>query len=380
MPVTLDNGVCGAILTGIESLVGVRGINAMMEPVGLLQALVADPEQPKDTPVQNVDAQSGHKKIVRITYRQRATADRVKDVQDCVAGTEKPTEEVTFTPTLYRQIMIRKSEASVRLLCDAASRLELIPQANRGPNTPEVRLMADFVTDIYQDMSVLRNKINLALITQYAAKKGKWQDASTSKSFNMLRTAGAAGFEGAPIQLGFTTLNQQLRRIATGLTPIIVGEGNFDLANTAIGYGCCNISGFDFGKMAQMPGYRFYRDLDVSASSGLGTNLMAAFFPGFAQFARYNEYVGSFATPFGSHVRFTIPDPIVPGLQYDARLMPAAGCEDAYDLRLSLNFDLWAAPLDLFNPGDTVPTPDIPADRLAGVNGLLTFTAAAVSA
>src|SRR6478672_8981516 len=114
MSVTLNNGVCGAILTSLEGVVSKRNLDAMMEPVGMLQALISDPEQPKMTDVQTLDGLNGHKKSIRISYRQPDTTDTVEDTPNCDAGTEKTTKEVLFTPTLYRQKMVRKSEATVR--------------------------------------------------------------------------------------------------------------------------------------------------------------------------------------------------------------------------------------------------------------------------
>jgi hypothetical protein len=124
-----------------------------------------------------------------------------------------------------------------------------------------------------------------------------------------------------------------------------------------LGYGCCNDGGFDFGKMAANAPFKFYSDYDMTTELG-NANDFFAFFPKTVQMAVFNKYVGEFARPIGTMERGTLPDPFIPGLVYDVRILPNE-CGEYYDLYVNLDYDFWFAP-DQFQAGD----------RLEGVTGV----------
>ncbi len=363
MAVTQNNGACPALLVGLNEIIGTNGPQNLIEPVGLMQAL-RDPSNPVPKEIREVGAENGHTKQVRISYRNRALPAAVTSTKTCGTGTEKTTLEDLFAVGQYRQIIVRKSEASVRALCDAYSQMVALDVSQRT-GIPQVMVMRDFANDIMQDLPVLRYQINDALNDLYATKVGAWQGGATSKTFTV-RQALVNGSDGAPVLDGFAKMKQEINRIGLGLQPILFGEGIFDLANDALNYGCCNAGGTDFGQMAKATGYKFYRDFVTSTAGGLGLNAVGAFLPGYVQLATFNEYVGSFAGPFANDVRGTMPDPVIPGLRYDVRIRPTTDCTDLYDIIIGLHFDLWVAPDDTFATGD----------RLAGVNGALKLVAA----
>src|SRR5690606_24113606 len=114
---------------------------------------------------------------------------------------------------------------------------------------------------------------------------------------------------------------QELARSTFRGTPITFGEGLWDLANMSLQYGCCNDGGTDFGTMMRNAGFKFYRDLQAGTALGSG-DTFGAFMPGTMQLLAFNDYVGDFSRPIGTMSRGTLPDPALPGLRYDVRVLP----------------------------------------------------------
>jgi hypothetical protein len=225
--------------------------------------------------------------------------------------------------------------------------------------------MSEIVMEIMMDFDGLRQAINNDLHDSLTLQFGKFVGGDTFKTYNMYRAVGTSGLsEGSPVLSGFTRLKQDLARTTMTGSPIVVGEGALDLAIGALEYGCCNTSGNDFGAMAKNPGFKYYKDFTIGTDSVGDGNGFAMFMPGSMQFASYLEYVGGFARPIGIVERGTIPDPAIPGLKYDMRVIPNAcsgnSVVESYDVIIGVHFDLYVAPTNMFQS----------ADRLTGVNGV----------
>lgn len=360
MSITQANAVCPAILVGIEEILTKNKLADLMTPVGLTQALLDPTNRNPETVVQNVDAGAGHPKSVRIKRKQPAAAGESSTSKNCTTGSETPWLEDNFTVNQYRQKTIHVTEATVRTLCDSSSALVPVPggsfrdnKANAGP----LSVISQIVEDLLLQLDGLRLDINNDLLTSWALAYGAYQGGGTSKNFSMYRsTDTAAGFLGAPILDGFVQMRREISRTTLNGEPIIFGEGILDLAVQSLNYGCCNIAGNDFGKMAGSPGFKYYKDFQAGTALG-NANAFGAFLPGMAQFASYNEYVGGFTT-IGVMERGLMPDPKLPGIMYDIRFLPNE-CGEYYDLFVGLHFDLYTAPTNLFKTGD----------RRTGING-----------
>jgi hypothetical protein len=363
MSVSQNNAVCPAILVGLEEIITQNQLENLSTPVGFAQSLVDPLNREPNSIVQTVDAGAGHPKTVRVKRKQPAAAGESQTTKDCNPGTEKPWFEDIFTVNQYRQKTVHMTEATVRTLCDAASSLKVIPgtkmidHANPS-NSGALSEMSQIVQDLMLELDGLRLDINRDLLNSASMHIGKWQDGTTEKSFNIYRSNDASGLPvGSPVLDGFNRFKREIKRTTLKGTPFLVGEGLFDLANSSLSYGCCNLGGTDFGQMNGNPGYKYYTDYQAGTVFA-NPDSMFAYLPGMMQFASYNEYVGSFGK-IGVMDRGTMPDPFLPGISYDLRFLPNE-CGEYYDLFVELHFDLYAAPTNLFKSGD----------RRNGVNGV----------
>jgi hypothetical protein len=234
MSITQLNAVCPAILVGLEEIVKDGTPYELFTQVGLLQALYDPMNRQPNTVVQNVGAENGHPKTVRIKHKQRATINDTGTTKDCASGTPKPYLEETFTVNQYRQHTINVRESDIRKLCDASSKLTPVPGASFNAwegNAYNLQLMAEIVMEIMMDFDALRQAINKDLHTALNLQFGKYVGGSDINTFNMYRVNNATGLqEGAPVLSGFNKFKQEMRRTTMTGLPIVVGEGALDLA------------------------------------------------------------------------------------------------------------------------------------------------------
>jgi hypothetical protein len=371
MSIIQTNAVCPAILVGLEEVLKDGAPYQLFTQVGLLQSLFDPMNRQPNTVVQGVGAENGHPKTVRIKHKQRATPTDTTTTKDCATGTPKTYKEETFTVNSYRQHTINVKESDVRLLCDSASKLVHPEGADFRTwegNAYSLQLMSEIVMEMAMDFDSLRQAINSDLHTALTLQYGKYQGGAGINTYNMYRANTATALqEGAPVFSGFNRLKQDMARVGFSGQPIVVGEGALDLSISSLQYGCCNLNGIDFGKMAgaNPAGFKYYKDFTIGADSVGDGNGFAMYMPGAMQFASYNEYVGpGFNRPIGTVERGTIPDPAVPGLVYDMRIIPNAcsgnSVVESYDIIIGLHFDLYVSPTNMFQT----------ADRLNGVNGV----------
>lgn len=364
MSITQQNGVCPALLTGVEALLGTNP-SRLITPVGGIQSTL-DPENKRGITIEQLgEGDQGHRKTVRVSWKQRQTPDDVRDAKSCDSGEEKPVFEDTFDVALHSEIAIQVKEATIRKMCDVHSALQKIPVSQRdsdGKAKDYMLVLADIAEEVLMDLDALRQKMNENFLTAVALNIGAWKGGASSKTFNVIKDA-----DNAIVLTGFNKMKQELKRIAMMGRPIIFGGGNIDLAFEAIDLGCCNSAGQDFGKMSPKAGYQYYFD-DADMNSFFGdANAFIAFYSKAIQTCVFNKYVGSFARQIGTMERGTLPDPAMPGLRYDIRTMPNE-CGEYWDLWVNVDYDFWFAPNTLFKS----------SDRLTGVNGIFKGIAAGI--
>lgn len=360
MSIAQANGVCPAILVGLDSLLG-EDPNRFATAVGAVQSTL-DPENTRGITMEQVgDGGDGHRKSVRIMHKQRAVVGDITHSKDCTEGTERAILEENFDVNLHSQLSIKMTEAHVRTLCDAYS--QWVSLGATGDNTAPLAVMRDFAENIIMDLNAMRMDINQKFLTAYALATGTFQGGSTVNTYPVIKA-----LDNALVLTGFSKFKQDLKKINAGIVPIVFGGGNLDLAIMAAEYGCCNNAGQDFGVMKnQGAGFNFYQDYeDMNAYLG-DPNAFGAFIPKTVQFVPYNQYVGDFAKQIGIMSRGVMPDPVLPGIKYDIRLKPNE-CGEYYNLWVNLDYDFYFAPKNIFKTGD----------RLAGVNGVLKGIAQAI--
>jgi hypothetical protein len=368
MSIVSLNAVCPAILIGLDEILKDGAPDKLFTQAGLLQSLYDPSNREPASVVQTVDGQNGHAKSVRIKHKQRATPADTSTTEDCSGGTAKVYSEEVFTVNQYRQHVINVKESDIRKLCDNASKLVKVEGAAFNTweaNAYPLALMQEAVMEIMMDFDPLRQAINSDLHTTLNLNFGKYVGGAAINTYNMYRANNATGLqEGAPVLSGFNRFKQDMRRTTLSGLPIVVGEGALDLSLGALEYGCCNLNGTDFGAMAKNPGFKYYTDFSLGTDAIGDANGFLAYMPGSMQFAGYNKYVGGFARPIGVMERGTIPDPAIPGLKYDMKIIPNAcsgsSLVESYDIIIGLHFDLWTAPTTQFQS----------ADRLYQVSGI----------
>ena len=355
MSLSQANGVCPAILIGLQDLL-LEDPSMFMTPIGAIQSTL-DPANTRGVTMTQLSNEGGHVKPVRIAHKQRAITSDITDSKTCSEATEKPYFESVFNVGQHSQHVIKLSEATVRTLCDAHSNWIKLKGAN------DMQVMREMAYEIVMDLDALRQDINQKFLTSIALNFGTWVGGATSKTFNVLKDA-----DHALVLTGVNQFKQELKKVNAGANPIVFGGGNLDLAIMAAQYGCCNNAGQDFGVMKnQGAGFNFYADY-ANMSSYLGNaNAFGAYLPKTVQFVTYNKYVGDFSKNIGTMSRGTMPDPALPGKQYDLRLLPSE-CDEDYDLFINLDFDFYFAPNNLYQSGD----------RLASVNGIFKGIAATI--
>lgn len=357
-------GVCPAILTGLEEVTN-GAFTELITPVGFVQALV-DPSNTQGVEIiQQSGGENGHVKQVRVVYKQRALPSEILTTKDCNSSVEKPRLEEIYSIAMERHHTIHVDEDTLRTLCDSHSDYKSLSArglSQSGAAQNSLSALAEIVNDWLLDIDPMRQVINSDLLTAAVLNVGAYTDGTTSKSFDVIKAS-----DNAFVLTGFNQFKQWMSRVGMRGAPIIVGEGNMELAIMAAQYGCCNTQGQDIGKMATNPGFKFYKDVQLGGSSAFNNaNAFLSFMPGTMQLMSYNKYVGNFARQIGTKFRGTLPDPVIPGLVYDISIQPNE-CGEYYDLKIDAYYDLFAAPNTVFKTGD----------RLAKVNGVVKGIASA---
>jgi hypothetical protein len=349
-------GVCPAILTGLEMVVGLNDPQSKQTPVGATLAL----SQPENQSAEIIDIygrnNKGHIKEARIKYMPRMTKDKVKTTADCVAGDPVEYIEDNTLLDIYVQVDISLGMDEIRVFCEEAS--------SAVAGLPVPYNLREVTKRILNAQNALRTKINEAVVTKLSNSFGinARSGVATTTSIPVI-SAGATGIvAGAPIFEGFQTLLSDFTENELYGTPIIIGKGNFEKFDLGTNkYGLQN-SGVDFSSVSQ--DYKFF--VDKAVNTIVGANELIVMGEGSAQFMSWNKYVDAFEGTFGAATMFTIPDTVIPNLMYDAKF-EFDTCEDKFLLRLSANAGVYVVPTDAYGT----------YDDLAGSNGLLRYTATA---
>ena len=351
-------GVCPAILTGLEMVVGINDPQTKQTPVGATLAL----SQPENQSAEILEIygrnKKGHIKEARIKYMPRMTKDKVKTTADCVAGDPVEYIEDNTLLDIYAQVDIALGMDEIRVFCEEAS--------TAVPGLPVPYNLKEISKRILNAQNALRTTINDAVVTKISNSFGinARTEVATTTSIDVLHSTGTTGIvSGAPIWTGIQTIQSDFTENELYGTPIIIGKGNFEKFDLGTNkYGLQN-SGVDFSNIDQ--DYKFF--VDKAVNTILGANQLIVMGEGSAQFMSWNKYVGAFEGTFGAATTFTIPDALIPNLMYDAKF-EFDTCEDTFLLRLSVNAGVYIMPTNAYGT----------YDDLAGSNGLLRYTATAV--
>ena len=209
----------------------------------------------------------------------------------------------------------------------------------------------------FQDaMRVVRESIDAQILsklnTNMGANPAAGAGAGTYTALQLLQdsddTINMAEFD--------TIVNHQQDNFSDG--PIgVIGTGNYRKFVNRLIVGSANERLVDPIAMGRDYGQAFFLDHATTAQLG-NVNYVLAIYPGSAQFFSYLLNKGAdFQIDHGGLIKGTMPDPILPGLEYDYDLYYDRNCtasngtQGAWVGRLWLNFDTWTIPEGAF--GDT---------------------------
>jgi hypothetical protein len=326
------------------------------------------------------DNGTGHTREVRIATKQRLTADDNPDLEmdGCEFGDEMPYLEETVTITQQSAAGFTISEAQIRLYPDLVSRLQAITGTNIpaqmvmiGRMMPEGRQIIQAIREVTFNFALSYNslvqKMNKILLNDFVSKVGNWRGGASTKSYEV-QTANAYASGGGSINPGaLFRFKQDLRsQMLQGNAHTISGWGALDrvVAQNSEYFGQ-GANGVEYGSLVANANLisRYFVDENIASVLGSEDNALI-FMPGSANFLPYLKYVGTFGR-IGTMDRFTMPVPIVPGLEVDVKILPNE-CDEIYEIKFGLHYELYIPEMDLFKS----------TDLLAGVNGTLqaTFT------
>lgn len=326
------------------------------------------------------DNGTGHTREVRVATKQRLTADDNPDLEmdGCEFGDEMPYLEETVTITQQSAAGFTISEAQIRLFPDLVSRLQAITGTNIpaqmvmiGRNMPEGRQIIQAIREVTFNFSLSYNslvqKINKVLLNDFVSKVGNWRGGASTKSYEVQTANAYASGGGSVNPAGLFKFKQDLRsQMLQGNAHTISGWGALDrvVAQDSAFFGQ-GANGVDYGSLVANANLISRYFVDENIADVLGSEDKALIFmPGSANFLPYLKYVGTFGK-IGTMDRFTMPVPIVPGLEVDVKILPNE-CDEIYEIKFGLHYELYIPEMDLFKS----------TDLLAGVNGTFqaTFT------
>lgn len=335
--------LCENILIGLDQITTSSNVPAKKRSLlGFLDFLVS-PLNKGGTQVipYQVDSKQA---AVRIKYMQRTVESEVTTSEDGNCTPERYPDflETNFSVTRKVSYNFGLKPREVALIC-------------KEGNYDIINMHMAHAFD------ALARKINSVLlgvkVLNMGANVGN-SSATSAKSINVL-----VGSTGAPLATGIQTLNQDYyEKNQYYGTPAVIGGGNIMKYFSTIATGCCNQDGVDMMALASKLGYAPF--IDTQLETTFGSNQFIVMAPGMDQLVTFNRYVGENAGQMGTAFNSTVTDPIT-GLTYDMKI-DADGCNEAYYVRLTLNYDLWYQPYDVFNA----------ADPLYRTNGSLRYTAA----
>lgn len=336
--------ICEKVLMGLENITQNGNLpNTKRSYLGYLDFVTSDLNK-SNTEVIPVQNETKHK-TVRIKYTNRVVESEVTEAEDGNCTPERYPDflETTFDvdKVVSFNFGLKKREAT--LICSEGNQ-DLITRK---------------MTEAFDAIARIINKrlLNVQLLNM-GYNYGNSPASASTKSVNVLVAA-----TGAPLATGIQTLDQDYyEKNQYSGTGAIIGAGNIMKYWKTIKTGCCNQDGVDMAAYAAELGWAPF--LDTQLEGVFGSNQFLVLAPGLNQLVTLNRYVGENSGQFGTSMDTTVVDPRT-GITYDMKI-DYDGCNEAFYIRLTLNYGLWTQPVDVFNAGDP----------LYRTNGVSRYTAA----
>ena len=320
--------LCATLQQDLNELAGNNYPAMAREQVGFFDALVSAENRAGFSQELAVDAGNGTKKQVVIRYLQPAVYSEMGSaaVNICSeAGVETSEQRAIKEVTRFRRSpVLTFDKDTLRTFCDA-------------PSEYRAKVLSTH-------MSALIRSINRDLISLANANVGIHLGGDATATDLQMIVNAASGQKSAD----FTGEMELLEEMSDlGLTnPFVVGSGLLSQYTRLQGIGCCNDYGQNVNDFGQ---FRFFRDRDVPSVIGAAQNFLA-FAAGAAHLVTWNKNKGEFAMVHEHFAETTMVDP-VSGIEFDMEFNYDR-CEKKWKLMLSLDYDLFTLPTDMFKDAD----------------------------
>jgi hypothetical protein len=314
-------------------------------PVGFLKYLLENPIKYEISNLKQI--RDGHEHELKFRYMQRGVESEVTDRDDCLTNITPAWKTAVIARPFFSKIGISIPDSEIRRWDSEAS-----GKSNAGG----VEILNALYETALVKINGLLQKIDANLLL---AQNNNWGMNAVTGS----NAAQPVNFTNTPqISDGVVRLLKDYQDNEMAEVPAIVGNGI-------------------------VSSYNLLQSMKTGIDNGgFGANHFGVFAPGFTGFVDFNKYVGSFRYE-GNSVKFILPVPIVlangelSSLVLDAQLK-YQDCniydgdelitKEGWIFLLSKSYGLFNSPGDMFRA--TVPavpevSPEIPGDRLQGVNG-----------
>jgi hypothetical protein len=366
MPVSNTPNICPAVLTSLTD--NLINNPATINIFGGTLAALHDPANLRSGQIirQANDNGTGHKKEVRVVYKNRLLPSAVQDEFDCAVGAQLPYIEEVFDVDKYKAINFSMQESTVREFCESYSELVrltgtdnpsmIVARANEiGAAQGALSVAREIFNDFQLASNALIQAVNDDLLSSIYAGRGTIVGGTTTEVDYEVQN-----IDGAINAGGLFKMKQDY--IKTGLNgqPILIGGAGPLHAvwmNDSRYFGQA-ANGINFATVRDNTGIaQFYYDQNAASVLGAESNAMVIA-AGSAIYTPFLQYVGNFGR-IGTTERFTMPLPQLPQVKCDVRIQPIE-CENAYSVWMEMWYDVYTPPTDMFPTGDS----------LEGVNGL----------
>lgn len=273
----MANGFAPFLLRHIRSITQESTPQDKLEPIGYLNMLQS---QRGIANVKLNDGNTGHRREVRFTYKQRLTSVHVDDAKSCTDTNVIPRLEATLPLDIVKQIAVHIEDEVVAQYEAQASQTVMVGQ----PATP---LMRELLDDVFAAANAILEGVNEDLLTAQVAAFGANRannGLTTAKTININADATKNNLTD-----GITELLSDYKVNGGKGRPQVVGSG---LMYNWIVQQFAKTSGDQAGLDSRIfaGAMDFYHDL--SADTILGSNEVAVLEPNAVQLIEYMEYTG----------------------------------------------------------------------------------------
>lgn len=336
---------CPGITEAVELLQPVNAPSMKMSNVGFLESLLTDVNRAGLSPAAGKLSRDGHTMEWTVTATQRRTPDDVSEEAECLAGE---------TPVAISQTILSDEIATDALSFSYADITKFCAEYTSGGaqlGTMPGTFMNGMVRQIMTMMDALRMKIDRKLLT-LALPTIRQATAGYPQGFVALDMIdGANG--GAALQSAYSTIGRNTDDASMGKPLIFIGQGVVSDWFRQLGIGCCNNIGGDLSKIVSAGQYLYFNDQNGDLI--LDTDNFFVYEPSAYQFLYQTLNEGANFGQIENSFYFTMPDPKIPGLFYDA-IYTEKACGDnlqpSVSLQLISRFGLFATMDDAYSSTD----------------------------